>query len=611
MNTPNFSVFDPAALSQLSQQFSQAFNPQFLQQLSHIADPNMFLGLLNSSAQNQNGAAGGGGNFGNFANLSELGISLDPAALEKLQVEYSQQMSALWQDMLAARIPAIADRRFSGAAWHGNPVYAFNAAAYLLNARFLNAMVEALDAPPKIKRKIGFTVQQMIDAMAPSNFLATNPVAQQKIVETNGESLTKGIAQMLADMHKGRVSQTDESAFEVGKDVATTEGAVVFENALFQLIQYKPLTAKVYQRPLLIVPPCINKFYILDLQPQNSLVRYAVEQGHSVFLVSWRNADESLAHTTWDQYIVDGVIRAIEVAQDISGQDKVNALGFCVGGTILSTALAKLAADKINPIASLTLLTAFLDFSDTGILDVYIDDMQIRMREQAIGQGGLMPGREFGSAFSSLRPNDLLWNYVESNYLKGEQPTAFDLLYWNADSTNLPGPMFCYYLRHMYLDNSLKDAGKLTVDGQAIDLGKIDAPTFIYASREDHIVPWTSAYASVSLLNPKKPAQNRFVLGASGHIAGVINPPAKKKRSYWINNGTDSGAKNGSRKQAAVDAETWLAAAVEHPGSWWTEWTEFLSEHAGKQVAAPRKLGNTKHDIIEPAPGRYVKVRAE
>ncbi|SFI23407.1 polyhydroxyalkanoate synthase [Collimonas sp. OK307] len=589
MNTPNFSVFDPAALSQLSQQFSQAFNPQFLQQLSHVADPNTFLGLLNPSAQNHGGAAG----------LGDLGISLDPAVLEKLQAEYTQQLSALWQDMLAARIPASADRRFSAAAWQGNPVYAFNAAAYLLNAHFLNAMVDALDAPPKMKRKIGFTVQQMIDAMAPSNFLATNPAAQQKIVETNGESLTKGITQMLADMHKGRVSQTDESAFEVGVDVATTEGSVVFENDLFQLIQYQPLTPKVHQRPLLIVPPCINKFYILDLQPQNSLVRYVVEQGHTVFLISWRNADESMAHTTWDQYITDGAIRAIQVVQDISGQDKINTLGFCVGGTILSTALAKLAAEKANPVASLTLLTAFLDFSDTGILDVYIDDMQIRMREQAIGHGGLMPGREFGSAFSSLRPNDLLWNYVESNYLKGEQPAPFDLLYWNADSTNLPGPMFCYYLRNMYLDNSLKDAGKLTVDGQKIDLGKIDAPTFIYASREDHIVPWTSAYASVALLNPKNPKLNRFVLGASGHIAGVINPPAKKKRSYWTN------------EKIAKDADTWLAAAVEHPGSWWTGWAEFLSGHAGKQVAAPRKAGNATYGVIEPAPGRYVKVRAE
>lgn len=597
MNTPQFSVFDPAALLQLSQQFNQAFNPQFLQQLSQIGDPNMFLGALSNSAHGQSAAMAAG--------LGELGISLDPAALEKLQVEYTQKLSALWQDMLAARPPAIADRRFSAAAWHGNSLYAFNAAAYLLNAHFLNAMVDALEAPPKIKRKIGFTVQQMIDAMAPSNFLATNPAAQQKIVETNGESLTKGIAQLIADMHKGRVSQTDETAFEVGKDVATTEGAVVFENELFQLIQYTPLTAKVFQRPLLIVPPCINKFYILDLQPQNSLVRYAVEQGHSVFLVSWRNADESLAHATWDQYIDDGAIKALQLVQEISGQDKVNALGFCVGGTILSTALAKLAAAKVNPVSSLTLLTAFLDFSDTGILDVYIDDLQIRMREQAIGQGGLMPGREFGSAFSSLRPNDLLWNYVESNYLKGEQPSSFDLLYWNADSTNLPGPMFCYYLRNMYLDNSLKDAGKLSVGGQKIDLGKIDAPAFIYASREDHIVPWTSAYASLGLLNPKKPKLNRFVLGASGHIAGVINPPSKNKRSYWTNDGRTNDSGN------AADADAWLAGAAEHPGSWWTEWAAFLSEHAGKQVAAPRKLGNTKHVVIEEAPGSYVKVRAE
>ncbi|WP_395827123.1 class I poly(R)-hydroxyalkanoic acid synthase [Collimonas sp.] len=592
MNKPIFPVFDPAALSQLSRQFNQSLNPQFLQQLGKVADANLFLDWINGAARNGNGATAA-------SDFGDHGIALDPLVLEKLQAQYTQQLTSLWQDMLASRSPAIADRRFNATAWHDNPLYAFNAAAYLLNAQFLTAMVDALEAPPKVKRKIGFTVQQLIDAMAPSNFLATNPVAQQKIVETNGQSLTKGIAQLIADMQKGRVSQTDESAFEVGKDVATTAGAVVFENQLFQLIQYAPLTRKVYQRPLLIVPPCINKFYILDLQPQNSLVRYAVEQGHTVFLISWRNADESLGHATWDQYIDEAVIKSIQVVQDISGQDKINALGFCVGGTLLSTALAKLAAEKANPVASLTLLTAFLDFSDTGMLDVYIDDMQIRIREQAIGHGGLMPAREFASAFSSLRPNDLLWNYVESNYLKGEEPTPFDLLYWNADSTNLPGPMFCCYLRNMYLDNALRDPGRLTVHGTKIDLGKIDAPAFIYASREDHIVPWTSAYASTKLLNPNKPARNRFVLGASGHIAGVINPPARHKRSYWTNPKTGG------------DADSWLAAAVEHPGSWWTEWAEFLAQHAGKQVAAPRKSGNAKHDVIEPAPGRYVKVRAE
>ncbi|MDP5009540.1 MAG: alpha/beta fold hydrolase, partial [Glaciimonas sp.] len=308
-----------------------------------------------------------------------------------------------------------------------------------------------------------------------------------------------------------------------------------------------------------------------------------------------------------DDYIEEGAVQAIHVVQEISGQDKtgeckINALGFCVGGTILSSALALLFARDEKPIASLTLLTALLDFTDTGILDVYIDDTQIKQREKAIGQGGLMPGRDFASAFSSLRPNDLIWNYVESNYLKGEEPSAFDLLYWNADSTNLPGPMFCYYLRNMYLDNALKEPNKLTVNGEGIDLGEINAPTFIYASRDDHIVPWTSAYASTKLLNPKHPERNRFVLGASGHIAGVINPPAKNKRSHWTMDQV---------KKTSVNADTWLAAAVEHPGSWWTQWAEFLSEHGGKKVAAPKKLGSVAHKAIEAAPGRYVKVRSE
>ncbi len=453
--------------------------------------------------------------------------------------------------------------------------------------------------PPKAKRKIRFAVQQMVDAMSPANFLATNPEAQQRIIETSGESLTKGVAHLIADMQKGRISQTDESAFEVGKNVANTEGAVVYENALFQLIQYKPQTRTVYERPLLLVPPCINKFYILDLQPENSLVRYAVEQGHTVFLLSWRNPDESLGHLTWDDYIENGVIRAIHATQEITGQKQINALGFCVGGTLIATALAVLFARGEKPISSLSLLTTLLDFSDAGVLEVFIDEMQVGLREQTIGHGGLMPGRDFTAAFSSLRPNDLVWNYVESNYLKGEDPRAFDLLYWNADSTNLPGPMFCYYLRNMYLENALREPGALTMRGEPVDLGKINAPAFIYGSREDHIVPWEAAYASTTLLNPKKPNRNRFVLGASGHIAGVINPPAKKKRSYWRSDKTPA------------DAAEWLRGAQEQPGSWWPEWSAFLAEHGGAQVAAPRKYGNAAYPPIEPAPGRYVRVRAD
>ncbi len=532
------------------------------------------------------------------ATIKEFGATIDPTTVAQLQSDYMQQLSKLWQEMLSSRTPVITDRRFTGPEWQSNPMAAFNAAVYLLNSRFLLAMADAVEATPRARQKIRFAVQQMVDAMSPANFLVTNPEAQQKLIETKGESLMKGITHMIEDLQKGHISQSDESAFEVGRNVANTEGAIVFENELFQLIQYQPLTKTVYERPLLLVPPCINKYYILDLQPENSLVRYAVSEGHTVFLVSWRNPDASLGHLTWDDYIEQGAIQAINVVREISRQDQINTLGFCVGGTILATALALLFARGEKPVAGVTLLTTLLDFSDTGVIDVFIDEAQVALREKTIGGGGLMPGRDFTSAFSSLRPNDLVWNYVKSNYLKGEDPPPFDLLYWNADATNLPGPMFCWYLRNLYLENSLKVPGKLTVCGEPVDLGAIDAPAFIYGSREDHIVPWTAAYESMNLLNPKKPGNNCFVLGASGHIAGVINPPAKKKRSYWTND------------KPAANAAEWMKGATEHPGSWWTEWSKFLARHAGEQVKAP-KYGNAKYKVIEPAPGRYVKVKAE
>jgi polyhydroxyalkanoate synthase subunit PhaC len=531
--------------------------------------------------------------------LKKAGAKIDKAIVTRLHNEYVQQFSVLWQDFLNSKISVISDRRFAAPAWQSNALHSFNAASYLLNSQFLAALADAVEATPKIKQKISFAVQQMIDAMSPANFLATNPEAQKKLLDTKGESLTKGLVNMFADMQKGRITLSDESAFEVGKNLATTEGAVVYENALFQLIQYKPLTETVCERPLLLVPPCINKFYILDLQPENSVVRYAVEQGHTVFLVSWRNPDESMQNVTWDQYIDDGAIEAIHLVQEITKQEQINALGFCVGGTILSTALAVLAARDENPVSSLTLLTTLLDFSDTGILDIFVDDIQVKLREQSIGQGGLLPGRDLATTFSSLRPNDLVWNYVQSNYLKGEEPPAFDLLYWNSDSTSLPGPMFCWYLRNTYLENNLKVPGKLTVAGEKVNLGKIDAPTFIYGSREDHIVPWTSAFASTKLLNPKKPGRNRYILGASGHIAGVINPAKKKKRSYWTND------------NQVADADSWFETATEHPGSWWPEWAAFLAEYGGKQVKAPGKFGSTKRKPFELAPGSYVKVRAD
>ena len=534
--------------------------------------------------------------------LGDIGAGLSQAKLEALRDDYMQKALKLWQDFVTGKLPSFTDRRFAAPEWTANAMSAYSVASYLLNSEFLLALVDAVEAPARDKHKIRFAVQQIVDAMSPANFLATNPEAQQKIIETKGESLTKGLQNMLADLQKGRISQSDESAFEVGRNVGVTPGTVVFENALFQLIQYTPTTPTVHEVPLLMVPPCINKYYILDLQPENSLVRYLVEQGNTVFMVSWRNPDQGLAGTTWDDYVEQGAIRALDVTRAITGKDKVNVFGFCVGGTIAATALAVLAGRGQKPANSLSLFTTLLDFSDTGVLDVFVDETQVMMREQQLARGGLMPGRDLATTFSALRPNDLVWNYVQQNYLKGKTPPAFDMLYWNADSTNLPGPMYCWYLRNTYLEDKLKVPGALTVAGVKVDLGSIDCPTFLYGSKEDHIVPWEAAFASMTLLNPKKPKNNRFVLGASGHIAGVINPASKNKRSHWVNEG------GRTRPKTAAD---WMAGAVEKKGSWWPEWAKFLAEFGGNDVAPPAQPGSAQFPPVEPAPGRYVKARAD
>ena len=524
-------------------------------------------------------------------------LRLAPEKLQALQAQYLQEARDLWQKGLQQGTSAAGDKRFSGEGWAQNPVAAFSAAAYLLNARTLMQLAEAVEADEKTRARIRFGVEQWMAAMAPSNFLAFNPDAQKKALETQGESIAKGIANLLHDLRQGHVSMTDESLFEVGRNVATTEGAVVFENDLFQLIEYKPLTAKVYERPFLMVPPCINKFYILDLQPENSLVRYAIEQGHRTFVVSWRNPDASLGHKTWDDYIDEAVLTAIATVQKIAGAEQINALGFCVGGTMLANALAVLAARGEEPVASATFLTTLIDFADTGILDVFIDEAFVRFREMQLGQGGLMKGQDLASTFSFLRPNDLVWNYVVGNYLKGETPPPFDLLYWNSDSTNLPGPYYAWYLRNFYLENKLVQPDALTVCGEKIDLGRVDLPVYIYGSREDHIVPITAAYASTQAL----PGDKRFVMGASGHIAGVINPPAKGKRSHWIR----------ADGELPPTLDEWLTGATEHKGSWWPDWAAWLQAHAGKQIAAPKAYGKApRFKAIEPAPGRYVKQKA-
>ncbi|WP_408584892.1 class I poly(R)-hydroxyalkanoic acid synthase [Paraburkholderia bannensis] len=589
---------NPAQAAQAAQAaFGAAMNPAAMQ-----------------SALGQFGGLGQLGNLGQLGQLGQLGgafeafklpsASIEPSKLQHLQAEYSRDAMELLREASAAqpKSPELKDRRFNSDAWKATPAYAFTAAWYLLNARYLHEMVDAIDTDAKTRERIRFAVQQWTAAASPSNFLALNPDAQNALLESHGESLRQGVMNLLGDMTRGKISQTDESRFVVGRNLATTEGSVVFENELFQLIQYKPRTATVRERPLLIVPPCINKYYILDLQPENSLVAYALEQGQQVFLVSWHNGDASIADKSWDDYIEDGVLRAIDTTRSISGREQINTLGFCVGGTLLATALAVAAARGEHPASSMTLLTAMLDFSDTGVLDVFVDEAHVQMREQSIGgknggTPGLMRGMEFANTFSFLRPNDLVWNYVVDNYLKGRTPAAFDLLYWNSDSTSLPGPMYAWYLRNTYLENKLREPGALTVCGEEVDLSRIDVPTFLYGSREDHIVPWRTAYASVPLLS----GPLKFVLGASGHIAGVINPASKNKRSHWI---FDTEAKH-----LPDEADDWFDAAEEQPGSWWPVWAEWLDQFGGKKVKPRAQAGSAEFPEIEPAPGRYVQQR--
>ena len=554
---------------------------------------------------------GGQGFAPRAASGAEGGEAPDPMAgltaltrqMTEAQQQLMKQMTDFWSGMMGAsgfpgraggaesKGGAMDDRRFAADAWRSDPRFDLVRRTYVAYSDFLKGAVESVPADEPTKAQMRFGMRQFVDAMSPSNFFVTNPEAMQVAAETGGQSVVQGMNLFFEDLAKGRVSSTDEKAYEVGKDLATTPGAVIFENHVMQLIQYAPTTEEVHERPLVMIPPCINKFYILDLQPDNSLVRHAIGQGQTVFMVSWRNVGPEQGHLTWDDYLRDGVMRAIDVALEVSGADKVSTLGFCVGGTLLASATAVLQARGQPKVSSLTLLTTMLDFSDTGEIGALVTPESVAAREASIGRGGLMKGKELGFTFSSLRSNDLIWQYVVNSYLKGKAPPAFDMLYWNADSTNLPGPMFCWYVRNMYLENNLSKAGKTVQCGEAVDLSLIDVPAFLYASREDHIVPWHTAFASSDLLA----GETKFVLGASGHIAGVINPPAKKKRNFWTNETHDP------------DPERWLESAQSAPGSWWLAWSDWLAEHAGGEVPARKTLGNRKYKRIEAAPGRYVK----
>ena len=531
------------------------------------------------------------------------GLHDDTGHYAEIQQRFYRQHLELWTNLARAGdgappatpvvTPEKTDRRFHAPEWQKLPYFDYVKQTYLLNSRWLAEIVEAAYLDTPTKNKLRFFTRQLSDAAAPANFASSNPEVIKLAAATNGESLRRGLAHLNADIEKGRISMSDESAFEIGRNIALTPGTIIYENSLMQLIQYQPSTATVFARPLVMVPPCINKYYILDLQPENSFVRYAIAQGHTVFMVSWRNVPEDMGQLTWDQYLDDGVLKAIEVARDIRGAEEVNVLGFCVGGTLVGAALAVLQAQGRQLATSVTLLATMLDFSDPGELAVFIDEAYVKQREQDFAQGGVLRGKELALTFSSLRANDLIWNYVVNNYLKGGTPDAFDLLYWNSDSTNLPGAMFVYYVRNTYLENNLRVPGKLTMCGVPVDLGAITLPAYILATREDHIVPWKTAYLSTQLLN----GEIKFVLAASGHIAGVINPAAKNRRNYWTGNTTPP------------DAGAWLSAAATCPGSWWPDWAAWLAQRSGEHISAPAQPGNASHPALEAAPGRYVSER--
>jgi polyhydroxyalkanoate synthase subunit PhaC len=541
------------------------------------------------------GVAGGGS--ASDASASPLTI------IAQMQQEFLSSLFRFWAENLVKIVTlgthssfesGSGDKRFKDTAWQETPYYDLLKQSYLMGSKQLKDFVDQAQIDERSKLQLRFYARQFIDAISPSNFPATNPDVIRTAIQTRSASLVAGMQNLIEDLQKGRITRVDEAAFEVGGNLAVTPGSVVFENELIQIIHYAPATAEVERTPLLMVPPCINKYYLLDLGKGNSLVEYAVSQGHNVFLISWRSAVTETQNLTWDDYLRLGPLTAIDVVRDIAGVEKVHALGFCVGGTLLSCSAGVLAARGEDKLASISLLTTMLDFSDTGEIGLLIDETSTALREATIGQGGILPGKELAFTFGTLRANDLIWRYVVDSYLKGATPEAFDLLYWDSDSVSLPGPMYCWYTRNTYLENRIKDRGKTTQCGVPIDLSAVKAPLYILASREDHIVPWKSAYRTKDIMG----ASPRFVLAASGHVAGVINPPAKKKRSHWLNDDLD------------CDATDWLDLAKEQPGSWWPDWAAWMKGHSNGAVPAPREAGNATHPVIEPAPGRYVKMKS-
>jgi polyhydroxyalkanoate synthase len=532
----------------------------------------------------------------------------DPAKLVQAQIGLWHDYMKLWQSTTRRILggepepviePEAGDRRFSHADWDESHLFDFIKQSYLLTARWMQSTVREVEGlDDKTAKKVDFYTRQFADALAPSNFVMTNPEVLRATVESGGENLVKGLENLLNDLERGEgrldIKMTDHEAFELGRNIAITPGKVVYQTDLMQLIQYQPSTEKVYRRPLLIMPPWINKYYILDLREKNSFVKWAVAEGFTVFVISWVNPDRKLAQKSFEDYMLEGPLAALDAIEKATGEKEANVIGYCLGGTLLAVTLAYMKAKGDSRFASATFLAALTDFEEAGELGVFIDEEQLASLERQMQEKGYLEGAHMATTFNMLRANDLIWSFVVNNYLLGKDPFPFDLLYWNSDSTRLPAAMHSYYLRNMYQENLLVKPGGLTFDGVAIDLTTIETPVFMLSTKEDHIAPWTSTYAATQLFS----GPVKFVLAASGHIAGVVNPPAAGKYSHWTN------PKN------PKSPEDWLEAAKEHPGSWWPSWSKWAARYGGGKVKA-RVPGDRELEVIEDAPGSYVAVRAQ
>ncbi|MES2984591.1 MAG: class I poly(R)-hydroxyalkanoic acid synthase [Pseudomonadota bacterium] len=537
-------------------------------------------------------------------------ISINPEKLAQSQLDLMNDHLKLWQwwtgkllgkteseSSYVAVSPK--DRRFNDPAWSNSAVFDYIKQNYLVNARWLQDMVGNIDGlNAHDKQKLSFFTRQYVDAVAPSNFAFTNPEVMRTMIETNGDSVVSGLTNFLSDIEKGdgnfRISMTDERAFTMGENIATATGSVVYENDLMQLIQYAPTTEKVYATPLLLLPAWINKYYIFDLTAERSFIQWLTKKGYNVFVVSWVNPDEKLGRKNFEDYLRQGPLAALDVIENITGSKQTSIIGYCLGGTLSAISLAYLKAiGESERVASVTYLTTLVDFADAGEISVFIDETQLEALEGRMSERGYLDASEMATTFNMLRANDLIWSFMVNNYLLGKQPFPFDLLYWNADSTRMPATMHAFYLRNMYQHNQLIKPGGITLLDVPINLARIKTPSYILATREDHIAPWTSSYAATQVYD----GECVFTLADSGHVAGVINPPVKKKYCYWV-----------SDKLPPKPAD-WLKNAKEHPGSWWDHWHQWQSKRAGAMVKA-KKPGNARYKAIEPAPGRYAKVKA-